>query len=128
MYQYEETYKRGTLLKGVAVDPKGKEYPYDQYKLQPKYPGGIGAFYKYVGKRLKYPGSTRRQGIEGKVYVQFVVNENGSVSDVKVAQGLQQDADEEAIRVVQKAAFDPGRQRGVPVKVQMMMPIIFKLR
>lgn len=95
---------------------------------QPSFPGGTGAFYKFVQKKMKYPSQARRMGIEGKVFVQFVVDTDGSLSDVKVIRGIGAGCDEEAIRVLKMAPkWSAGRQRGVPVKVRMTLPITFKL-
>lgn len=90
--------------------------------------GGLQAFYKYVGEKLKYPAQARRMGTEGKVFVEFVVNRDGSLVDVKVMRGIGAGCDEEAIRVVQSApAWTPGKQRGKPVRQKMVIPINFKL-
>ncbi|MCB0496742.1 MAG: energy transducer TonB [Cyclobacteriaceae bacterium] len=95
---------------------------------QPAFPGGIGAFYKFVQKKMKYPSQARRMGIEGKVFVQFVVDTDGSLTDIKVIRGIGVGCDEEAIRVLKMAPkWNAGRQRGVPVKVRMTLPITFKL-
>lgn len=90
--------------------------------------GGMPAFYKYVGDKMKYPAQARRMGIEGKVFVQFVVGKDGSISEVTVVKGIGAGCDEEAIRVLQSAPpWNPGKQRGKPVKQRMVLPITFKL-
>jgi protein TonB len=90
--------------------------------------GGMGAFYKYVQEKMKYPPQARRMGIDGKVFVEFVINKDGSISDVKAVKGIGAGCDEEAVRVVQgAAAWTPGKQRGKPVKQRMVLPITFKL-
>jgi protein TonB len=90
--------------------------------------GGIGAFYKYVQEKMKYPPQARRMGIDGKVFVEFVVNKDGSISDVRAVKGIGAGCDEEAVRVVQSApSWTPGKQRGKPVKQRMVLPITFKL-
>ena len=90
--------------------------------------GGMAAFYKYVGDKMKYPPQARRMGIDGKVFVEFVINKDGSISDVKAVKGIGAGCDEEAVRVVQSApAWTPGKQRGKPVKQRMVLPITFKL-
>jgi protein TonB len=95
---------------------------------QPSPKGGMAAFYEYVGKKLKYPAQARRMGIEGKVFVEFVVDKDGSITDVKAIKGIGAGCDEEAIRVIQTAPkWNPGKQRGRPVKVRMILPITFKL-
>lgn len=90
--------------------------------------GGMAAFYKYVGDKMKYPPQARRMGIDGKVFVEFVINKDGSITDVKAVKGIGAGCDEEAVRVVQSApAWTPGKQRGKPVKQRMVLPITFKL-
>lgn len=94
----------------------------------PEFDGGMDALNAYVAGELKYPGQARRMGIEGQVDVQFVVEKDGSLSGVKAVKGIGAGCDAEAVRIVQNAPrFKPGTQRGKPVRVQMEMPIIFKL-
>ncbi|MBI3220245.1 MAG: energy transducer TonB [Bacteroidetes bacterium] len=90
--------------------------------------GGMPAFYKYLVETMKYPPQARRLGVEGKVLLQFVVDKNGNISDVKVMKGIGAGCDEEAVRVMQKApAWAPGKQRGKAVKQRCIVPISFKL-
>lgn len=90
--------------------------------------GGMPAFYKYVGDKMKYPAQARRMGVEGKVFVEFVIQKDGSISDVRAIKGIGAGCDEEAVRVVQSApSWTPGKQRGKPVKQRMVLPITFKL-
>jgi periplasmic protein TonB len=90
--------------------------------------GGMGSFYKYVNEKIKYPPQARRMAIDGKVFVEFVINKDGTISDVKAVKGIGGGCDEEAVRVVQSApAWTPGKQRGKPVKQRMVLPITFKL-
>lgn len=77
---------------------------------------------------IKYPEMARRAGIEGRVYVQFIVNERGEVEDPKVIRGIGGGADEEALRAVRQAKFKPGMQRGRPVRVQYSLPVFFRLQ
>jgi protein TonB len=92
--------------------------------------GGMSAFYEYVGKKLqgKYPAQARRMGIEGKVFVEFVVNRDGSIVDVKPIKGIGGGCDELAAKIIQESpAWKPGKQRGKPVRQKMVLPIVFKL-
>lgn len=96
---------------------------------QPEPANGIQGFYKFISKNLKYPKNAKRLGIEGKVFVQFVVDKDGSLTDIQAMKGIGGGCDEEAVRVFKKAAkWKPGRQRGRPVKVRMIMPIVFQLK
>ncbi len=95
---------------------------------QPSPVGGMKAFYDYVGANLKYPPRASRMGIEGRVFVEFVVERDGSLTDIRVAKGIGGGCDEEAIRVISEAPnWNPGKQRGRNVRVRMIMPIVFKL-
>lgn len=90
--------------------------------------GGMKEFYSYVAQNLMYPQEARQAGIEGKVFIQFVVNEYGELTEFKSLKGIGHSCDEEAIRVLQGAeAWNPGMTDGKPVKVRMVMPITFKL-
>ena len=95
---------------------------------QPAFPGGNAAFYKFVGSNMTYPSQARRMGIEGRVFVQFVVDKDGSVTEVKAVKGIGAGCDQEAERVLKTSPkWTPGKQRGRSVKVRMVLPIIFKL-
>ncbi|MBT1701466.1 TonB family protein [Fulvivirgaceae bacterium PWU4] len=95
----------------------------------PSYEGGMEGIMKFVKKKLRYPASPRRQGIEGTVYISFVVNGDGSVSDVAVLRGIHVDCDEEAARVIAMLpSWKGGKQNGNPVRVRMVLPITFSLQ
>ena len=84
---------------------------------------------EYFQKNLKYPMMARESDIQGRVFVGFVVEKDGSISNVKVLRGIGGGCDEEAVRVVQSLPkFKPGKQRGNPVRVQYTLPIVFKLQ
>ena len=88
--------------------------------------GGYEAFYKYVFENLKYPQKAIRLGIEGRVFVQFVVGKDGSISDAVVIRGIDPECDAEAVRVITSAPkWSPGKQRGRPVNVRKVIPINF---
>jgi protein TonB len=90
--------------------------------------GGMAAFYKYFSKNLKYPIPARKAGVEGKVYVQFVVTKSGEIGPVKVLKGIGHGCDQEAIRVVKGSPkWKPAKQRGRPVNSQVTLPLVFKL-
>jgi protein TonB len=94
----------------------------------PEFPGGEKALYEYIKNNIRYPEVARTSGITGTVYVQFVVEKDGSISDVKVLRGIGGGCDEEAVRVVKSMPkWKPGKQRGQPVRVYYTLPIDFKL-
>lgn len=95
---------------------------------QPTPEGGMEAFYDYIRTHLKYPAEARSAGIEGKVFVQFIVDTDGSLKDVEVLKGIGGGCNEEALEVVKNSpAWNPGLQRGQAVKVRMVLPITFSL-
>ncbi len=90
----------------------------------PELIGGLAA----IQKKITYPEIAKKAGVEGRVIVQFVVDEQGNVADPQVVRGIGAGCDEEAVRAVQQAKFTPGQQRGKAVKVKMSLPITFKLK
>ena len=95
----------------------------------PSFPGGEMALFKYLGSNIKYPKEARDKGIQGIVYARFVVNEDGTISDVEVFRGIGGGCDEETIRVIEAMPnWKPGKQRGNFVKVKYQLPIRFTSR
>ena len=95
----------------------------------PSFPGGDAKMYEYLGKNIKYPQIARETGIQGRVFVNFVVEPDGSVSNVKVLRGIGGGCDEEAMRVVKgMPKWSPGKQRGKTVRVSYTLPVVFKLQ
>lgn len=118
------------VIPEIIFEPKEEvaEKVFDFVEEQPSFPGGLEAFFKYVGDNMKYPSQARRMGVEGKVYVQFVVDKDGSIKEVVTVKGIGAGCDEEAVRVLKDSPkFNPGKQRGRPVKVRMILPVYFKL-
>jgi periplasmic protein TonB len=94
----------------------------------PSFPGGDVARIKFLQQNIVYPQMARESGIQGTVYVTFVVERNGNVTDVRVLRGIGGGCDEEAVRVIKAMPkWQPGKQRGKPVRVQFNMPIKFTL-
>lgn len=94
----------------------------------PMFPGGDEARLKFLNENVKYPTMANEAGIQGRVYVEFVVEKDGSVTNVRVVRGIGGGCDEEAIRVVKNMPkWIPGKQRSVPVRVRFNMPIKFIL-
>ena len=95
----------------------------------PSFPGGEAKLMEYVSKNIKYPQIARETGIQGRVFVNFVVEPDGSVSNVTVLRGIGGGCDEEAMRVVKNMPkWKPGKQRGKAVRVQYMLPVNFRLQ
>ncbi len=96
---------------------------------QPSYPGGDEARLKYLRENIKYPEMAKESGIQGTVYVTFVVEKDGRISNVKILRGIGGGCDEEALRVIKgMPKWKPGKQRGRPVRAQFNMPIRFILQ
>ncbi len=94
----------------------------------PEFEGGIEAMYKFIYKNVKYPASARRMNVEGSVYVGFVVDADGKISEASVIKGISADCDKEALRVVQlMPKWRPGKQSGRAVRVKYVLPIKYKL-
>lgn len=95
---------------------------------KPEFPGGDAALMKFLAEHTKYPEIAKENGIQGKVYVQFVIDQTGNVTSVSVVRGVDPYLDKEAKRVVsQLPDWKPGQQRGKPVPVTYIVPINFKL-
>jgi periplasmic protein TonB len=89
--------------------------------------GGYEAFYKLLKANLKYPRNAARMNIDGRVFVEFIVNRDGTPVEMKVVRGIGFGFDEEAKRVIGLTRWNPGKQRGRPVRVKMVLPIVFML-
>lgn len=95
----------------------------------PEFPGGEVALRRWIANNIKYPTIAAENGIQGRVYVQFVVDRDGSISNAKVARGVDPSLDQEALRVVNSLPkWKPGMQRGKPVRVSYTVPINFQLQ
>ena len=95
----------------------------------PEFPGGMAKLAEYLAKNIKYPQLARESGIQGRVFINFVVEHDGSVTNVKVMRSLGGGCDEEAVRVVKSMPkWKPGKQRGKPVRVSYNLPVNFKLQ
>lgn len=96
---------------------------------EPMPEGGIEAFYAYLAKDLKYPPAAIRLGITGTVFIQFVIEKDGTITQAQVVKGIGAGCDEEAIRVIENSPpWIPGKQRGVPVRVKKIIPVKFFLK
>ena len=104
--------------------------PFQLVEEKPKFQGGdANAFSKWVAQNLNYPEIAKENGVQGRVMLQFKVNANGTVSDVKVLRGVDPSLDKEAVRVVSTSPkWEPGRQRDRAVPVTYTFPVIFQLR
>jgi TonB family protein len=123
------------LADAKAIEVKdGKIYkspedePFVMVEDMPEFPGGQEAMQEYLANNLKYPENAINRGVEGRVFVTFVISKEGYVTDVKVAKEVDSDLDAEAVRVVSEMPqWTPGKQKGIAVNVSYTVPIHFKL-
>lgn len=95
----------------------------------PEFPGGAAEMTRFIQKNIKYPMMARESDIQGRVYVNFVVEPDGSVSNVTVMRGIGGGCDEEAVRIVNMMPkWNPGKQRGIAVRCSFTVPIVFRLQ
>lgn len=105
------------------------DIPLNVVERMPEFPGGEQAMFTYLGRELKYPTEALERGIEGAVVIQFVVERDGSIGEVKVLRGIGGGCDEEAVRVVQgMPRWSPGEQGGKKVRTSFTLPIRFQLQ
>lgn len=113
----------------VEMEEEKAEEIFQVVETQPSPEGGLASFYGYVADHMEYPELAKRLNVSGVVFVRFVVEKDGSITDVNVVKGIGAGCDEEAARVVSSApAWNPGKQRGKPVRVYMTVPIRFILK
>lgn len=114
------------LLPKSAIQAQDETYVV--VENMPQFPGGTVALQKYIAKNVKYPKRAEKEKAEGKVFVNFVVDKQGSVKNVKVIRGAQIDLNNEAVRVIKSLPkWKPGTQKGKPVNVSFTVPISFSL-
>ena len=102
---------------------------FEVVEQQPAFPGGMDKLMQWLSKNLKYPASAQENGTQGRVVVQFVVNKDGSIVEPKVIKSVDPALDKEAIRVVSAMPhWQPGKQRGKPVRVRFTLPVTFRLQ
>ncbi|MCY4418307.1 MAG: TonB family protein [Cytophagales bacterium] len=117
----------------IVADEYGDEESTSEIFLiveeQPTPIGGMKAFYEFIQKNLRYPPQASRMGVEGRVYIDFVVEKDGSLSQIGVLKGIGAGCDKEALRVMRLCPIKwrPGKQRGKPVRVRFRLPLTFRL-
>jgi protein TonB len=123
--KWEALFALGAPSAEKVVDPT----IYDAVESLPQFAGGLEAFYQYLAKNIVYPRRERNTGIDGRVYLQFVIEVDGSLTAIKVLKGVSEGLDKEAIRVLKATPkWVPGSNRGQPVRVRMTIPISFQLQ
>ena len=111
------------------VEEEATEEIFVVVEQQPEFPGGTGALMKFLGDNIKYPVIAQENGIQGRVITTFVVERDGSITDVQVVRGQDPSLDKEAVRVIKTMPkWKPGQQRGKPVRVRFTLPVQFRLQ
>ena len=102
---------------------------YDEVDDLPQFPGGASALFNYLSVVMQYPEEDEANGIQGRVVVSFIVEKDGSISDIKLVNSVSPGLDAEALRVVRTLPhFIPGKKNGVPVRVRYSVPVTFRLQ
>ena len=114
-------------VNGQNNEKKNNVY-FEEVDEMPEYPGGKEGLFKFISENVQYPEKAKKEAITGKVFVSFVIDKDGSVTDVKIARSVNPELDDEAVRVVKKLKkWTPGKKDGEVVKVGFTMPIKFAL-
>lgn len=109
-------------------ESKIKDGVYTEVEQMPEYPGGINALISDIATSVKYPDEAKTKGIQGKVFVSFVVDEQGKVTNAKIERGVEPSLDAESLRVVNNLKnWKPGKEKGKVVKVAYTLPINYAL-
>jgi protein TonB len=97
-------------------------------EVQPEFPGGMDSMYAFIQKNLIYPEKAKAEGIEGRVFVQFVIEKDGSISNILIKRAIGGGCEEAAVEMIKNMPkWKPGKQRGKPVRFQFVLPIKFEL-
>lgn len=128
----DETNGEILKLKETVTQPEPKKEEenkvFEFVEQMPSYPGGMEALQEYLSKNLVYPAVAQENGVSGRVYIAFVVEKDGSVTDVRVARSVDPSLDREAMRVVKSMPrWIPGKQNGSAVRVKYSIPVLFRL-
>ena len=111
-----------------TAQTKKNDMVFDVVEEMPQFPGGQIALLQYLMKNTKYPEQAMKEGIQGRVAVSFIVEKDGSISDVKPVLSVHPLLNKEAVRVVKSMPkWTPGKQNGKPVRVRFNLPVMFKL-
>ena len=111
-----------------TAQTKKNDMVFDVVEVMPQFPGGQIAMLKYIMENMKYPEQAMKEGIQGRVAVRFIVEKDGSISDVKPILSVHPLLNKEAVRVVESMPkWSPGKQNGKPVRVRFNVPVMFKL-
>lgn len=117
------------LFAQTKVKSKEKEQVFTLAEEMPVFPGGEEAMVKYIAINTKYPEAAQKEGVSGRVFIEFIIDKNGKVTDAEVKRGVRKDLDDEALRVINSMPdWAPGKHSGKNVAVRFTIPVNYKLR
>jgi hypothetical protein len=120
----ENVFKNGEFVSGIYFDKSGNQHKYNSYEVNPCFKNGIADFMAYITKNFKFPDYDRQHNVAGKVIVTFVIEKDGTVSDVRSLRAPDEYMAKAGIEVISNSpAWTPGIQNGQPVRVQYTIPI-----
>ncbi len=126
--RFKEFYRKGSLRAGESYDSLGTIYTYTEIEENAEFKNGWDGLHRYISKELQYPPSARKWGIQGKVFIGFVVEKSGALSGLKVMKGIGFGCDDEALKVmITSSPWKPGKHRGQLVRQKMIYPVGFKV-
>ena len=126
---FQEEYENGELVSGNSIDDEGNTYYYEQFEEEASFAGGLAVYDQFLSKNLRYPKKAQRQGVQGEVSVYFIVEKDGSLTNIQVVNGIGAGCDREAVRVMSLSPkWNPGKQRGQVVRQAMVQILNFKFK
>ena len=126
-----ETYEQDKCIKGTLWDEEGNELPFEPYFVLPEFPGGISSLYTVLSKYLIYPAKSFKNKEQGRVYVRFVIDEEGKMTNFKIADSQNMELEEPALKALKTIGssyrWKPGTKDGKPIRVLHTLPVNFRL-
>lgn len=126
---YSESYVEGELIKGISTNEDGNKVQYEILQRNSEFIGGLPALYRFLGSNIRYPDQATKSNISGKVFVNFIIEKDGTISHIKLLKGVERSLNREALRVISLTSgmWIPGNMRGLPCSTYYTMPVTFKL-
>ena len=122
------SFSTSAQVKDSKIEDIDDNHVYETVDIQPEFPGGSAAMMKFISKKLRYPDQARDKGAQGTVIVQFIVERDGSITDIKIVRDPGEGLGEETRRVIQlMPKWKPGKQEDSPVRVKVSVPVRFRL-
>jgi len=125
-----DVFENGKFILGNCYTPQGKDTLHYDFEIMPEFKGGVSEMMKYLQKNIKISEKSKDDYVHGKVFVKFIVNKDGSISDVSILKGSgEQEFDNDVIRVVKEMPkWNPGKDDGTPIRVYFSIPIFIKFQ